>query len=219
MKRNSIGFFDRKGDWSIVERVFPHWAQAGTLCFVTWRVADSLPKAALARLDWEIAELLRGEGLDADRGWKQELTQRDSKTRARIQWKLFATRDRYLDQGRGECLLERPALSRIVEESLKTFDEERYFLTDMVIMPNHVHFIAAFEDEAALLKQNTDWKRFTARAINRSTGRGGEFWQVDQFDHLIRGPEQFEHYRGYIADNPKRAGLKPGQFRYYQKKL
>jgi hypothetical protein len=23
----------------------------------------------------------------------------------------------------------------------------------------------------------------------------GEFWQVEQFDHLVRSPEQFEHYR------------------------
>ena len=178
-----------------------------------------MPKAALARLDWEIAEFLRSEGLDAKGDWRRELLKRDDKTRGRIQWKLFATRDRFLDQGRGDCLLARPELSQIVEDSLRNFDEDRYFLTDAVIMPNHVHFIAAFKDEPALLKQNTEWKRFTARSINRSTGRRGEFWQLDQFDHLIRSPEQFEHYRRYIANNPKQANLRAGQFRHYQKEL
>ena len=144
MKRESIGFFDRKAEWSVVERGLPHWAQAGALCFITWRAADSLPRTALARLDWEIGELLRAEGLNGDGDWRRELAKRDKRTRNKIHWDLFATRDRFLDQGHGQCLLARPELSQIVEESLKKFDEERYFLTDAVIMPNHVHFIAAF---------------------------------------------------------------------------
>src|SRR3954462_11504146 len=31
----------------------------------------------------------------------------------------------------------------------------------------------------------------TAREINRLLNRVGEFWQVDQFDHLVRSEEQF----------------------------
>ena len=33
--------FDPKADYSIIERKLPHWAQAGTICFLTWRTADS----------------------------------------------------------------------------------------------------------------------------------------------------------------------------------
>lgn len=219
MKRDDIGFFDPQAEWLVVERGLPHWAQAGTLCFVTWRAADSLPEAVWARLDRKIAELLRGEGLDPDGDWKRQLANRDAKRRGRVQWALFDTRDRFLDQGHGACMLARPACSQIVENSLKKFDEDRYFLTDAVVMPNHVHFIAAFRDEAAFLKQNTEWKRYTARAINQHVGRSGEYWQVDQFDHLIRSPEQFDHYRRYVADNPKRAKLSAGCFRHYQKQL
>jgi hypothetical protein len=36
---------------------------------------------------------------------------------------------------------------------------------------------------------------------------------------LIRSPEQFEHYRRYIADNPKRAELSAGMYRHFQKEL
>lgn len=219
MKGEEIGFFDRQAEWSVVERALPHWAQAGALCFVTWRAADALPATVLARLDREISELLRGQGLDPTGDWKRDLGQRNAKQRGQIQWKLFATRDKFLDQGYGECLRAQPELSKIVENSLRIFDEDRYFLTDAVVMPNHVHFIAAFRDESTFLKQNTEWKRFSARAINKHVGRRGEYWQVDQFDHLVRSPHQFDHYRRYIADNPKQAKCSAEKFRHYQKEL
>lgn len=219
MKREDVGFFDRNEDWSVIERALPHWAQAGSLCFVTWRANDSLPASVLDRLDREITEVLRTAGLDREGDWRTSLASRHPAQRGRVQWKLFEVRDRYLDQGHGECLLERSELSGIVESSLRKFDEDQYFLTDSVVMPNHVHFIAAFAEEAAMMKQCTEWKRFMAREINKQAGRSGEFWQVDQFDHLIRSPEQFEHYRRYIADNPKRVGLRSCEYRHYQKEL
>jgi len=82
-----------------------------------------------------------------------------------------------------------------------------------------VHFLCAFGADPEMLKQCTTWKRYTSRQINRRSGRTGEFWQVDQFDHLIRSPEEFEHYRRYIAENPGKAGLKKGQYRHYRKRL
>ena len=219
MQRDDISFFDPASPCSIIQKRLPHWTQAGVLCFVTWRAADSLPQAVLARLDHQIAELLRSRGLDPAGDWKRQLSQRDSRQRGEVQWKLFATRDKFLDKGYGECLLARSDSSRLIEDSLKKFDGERYFLTDAVVMPNHLHFIAAFADEATFLKQCTDWKRYMARGINRLSGRSGSFWQVDQFDHLIRSLEQFEFYRKYIAENPIQAGLSAGMFRHYQKDL
>ena len=47
----------------------------------------------------------------------------------------------------------------------------------------------------------------------------GEFWQVEQFDHLVRSPEDFDKYRRYIADNPANAGLGEGCYRYFTKTL
>ena len=219
MKKDEIGFFDPKADFSILERALPHWSQAGTVCFVTWRLNDSLPVSVLERLDREIEETLASEGLDHHSDWKSDLAQRDVTARGRVQWKLFAIRDRFLDEGHGRCLLARKNFSKIVEASLKRFDEDRYFLTDAVIMPNHVHFLAAFANEASMLKQCAEWKRFTGRAINKPIGDEGKFWQVDQFDHLIRSPEQFEHYRRYIAENPIKAHLSKMQFRHFAKQL
>ncbi len=219
MEKSDITFFDPNADWTVVERGLPHWSQAGCVCFVTWRLNDSLPLEALEQVEREIAILLREEGFDPDGDWKQHLAQQPSKRRGQIQWKLFRTRDRFMDQGFGECYLADSRCAMVVLDSLKKFDMERYFLTDVVVMPNHMHFLCAFADEERFLKQCTEWKRFTGRQINQMLGRSGEFWQVDQFDHLIRSPEQFEHYRRYIANNPKEAKLPQDSYLYFQKQL
>lgn len=219
MEKSDITFFDPKADWTVVERGLPHWSQPGCVCFVTWRLGDSLPMEALERIDRELATLLRDEGFDPNGDWKQQLAQQTSKRRGEIQWKRFTIREKFLDQGFGACHLRDLRCSTIVLNSLRKFDMERYFLTDAIVMPNHAHFLCAFADEERFLKQCTEWKRYSGRQINRTLGRVGEFWQVDQFDHLIRSPEQFEHYRRYIAKNPVEARLPHGSYLHFQKQL
>jgi type I restriction enzyme R subunit len=219
MDKADISFFDPKADWTVIERGLPHWSQDGCVCFVTWRLNDSLPLSALDRIEREVRELLIDAGFSPQGNWKQELAKQTSRRRGEIQWKLFAVRDKYLDQGFGACYLTDPQCSSIVIDSLKKFDMEKYFLTDAVIMPNHAHFLCAFSDGERFLKQCTEWKRFTGRQINKTLGLSGEFWQVDQFDHLVRSPEQFEYYRRYIAENPQKAGLPRGAYAYFRKRL
>jgi REP element-mobilizing transposase RayT len=123
-----------------------------------------------------------------------------------------------LDVLHGACVLRRPALAEIVAKSLRHLDGDRYVLDDFVVMPNHVHLLAAFPTEEAQLAQCDSWKHYTAAQINRALGRRGRFWQQDGFDHLVRSVEQFEHFRRYIADNPLRAHLQPGEFIHYRAK-
>jgi putative transposase len=219
MLQSDIDFFDCKTDWLVFDRKLPHWIQAGAVCFVTWRLEDSLPLNVLNKLDVEIEDTLRNHDLNAKGNWKQEIRKRSTSQRGLIQWHLFAVRDRFLDAGCGKCLLSIPSCAQVVVDGLFKFDEDRYFLTDLVVMPNHVHFIAAFQNEECFLKQCADWKRYMARQINQIVGRIGKFWQVDQFDHLIRSFEQFEHYRRYIRDNPTKANLASDRFKHVQKQL
>jgi putative transposase len=212
-----LQFFDATQDFTVAWKTLPHWAQSGTLTFITWRTADSLPAAAELRMTRERAELLRILTPAANTNWQHTLSKLSPKERAQTQWKLFGILDRELDHNFGECLLARPECSQIVLDSLLHFDDDRYVLTDAVVMPNHVHILVAFRDEDALLAQCESWKRFTARQIQQTLNRRGEFWQVEQFDHLVRGPEQFEYFRRYIADNPNKAKLKPGGYRRYSK--
>ncbi|MFO0789771.1 MAG: transposase [Pirellulales bacterium] len=212
-------FFDPKQDHTVVWKRLPHWAQAGTLCFITWRTADSLPVDVRRRLADERAKVLSDVGLNVAGDWRRELTKLPVQERDSVQWKLFAAWDGELDRAAGECVLKRPELSLIVANSLLHFDGQRHELTDFVVMPNHVHLLVAFHEEEMLAKQCASWKRFTSRDIHQALARHGEFWQVDQFDHLVRSEEEFLHYRQYIADNPIKAGLAVEFYRHYRKQL
>jgi type I restriction enzyme R subunit len=108
-------------------------------------------------------------------------------------------------------------LAKVVSECLRRYEEIRYVLTDFVVMPNHVHLLAAFPDEETQLRQCANWKRYTARTINAAIRGRGEFWQVESFDHLVRSLEHFEHYRRYIADNGPRIGLPPHEYLHFSK--
>jgi len=219
MKREDVRFFDPRDEYSVAERVLPHWVQGGTLCFITWRLADSLPRPVLQRLDQDVAATLSASGLSPEGDWKTQLHRLPPAERARIHWKLFLTRDKYLDAGCGRCLLAKREHAEEVVRSLRRFDEERYFLTDLIVMPNHVHFLAAFADADQMLAQCTAWKRYLGRKINAAEHLRGPFWQKDQFDHLVRGEEEFDRYRRYIEENPRSAGLKEGEYLHYRKEL
>lgn len=218
-EKNELRYFDPKQDYSVAWKTLPHWAQAGTLCFITWRTADSLPQAAQERITAERRETLLQAGLNPHGDWKSQLAALSPRVRGQIQWKLFRVWDVQLDKGAGECHLANPAVSLIVADSLRHFDGDRYLLTDFIVMPNHVHVLVAFRDEDLLLTQCTFWKRYTSRQINALLGLQGDFWQPEQFDHLVRSPEQFAHYRRYIAENPQKANLPSTAYRHYSKPL
>jgi len=212
--------FDPKRDHVVVRRRLPHWAQAGTLCFITWRTWDSMPKHVLAGWLSERQGWLRRHGIEPHRpNWRALLRQLPRRRQAEFLRTFGGRWQEELDACHGSCVLRRPEVASIVAESLRHFDNERYRLTDFVVMPSHVHVLVAFPDEEGMLKQCRLWKQFTATRINRGLDRRGRFWQQDGFDHLVRSEAQLEHFRQYIAENPGMAGLGPGQFVHYSRPL
>jgi len=85
---------------------------------------------------------------------------------------------------------------------------------DFVIMPTHVHLLAAFPTAEAMKAQCDSWLHYTANQINKAIGEKGKFWQQEPFDHLVRSLAQYEYLRHYIADNPRKANLKTGEYLY-----
>jgi type I restriction enzyme R subunit len=211
-------FFDPHAEYALTERRLPHWAQAGTVCFLTWRTWDSMPRQVLESWLAERDTWLVKHGVDP-RGvnWKDQLVRLPLPLQKEFHGKISARWERCLDECHGSCLLRRPELAGVVAQSLRHFDGDRYVLFDFVVMPNHVHVLVAFPDPEQMLKQCDSWKHFTAVHINRAVGRRGRFWEVDGFDHLVRSPEQFEHLRKYIAEHPARANLRPGEFLHYSR--
>jgi putative transposase len=156
----------------------------------------------------ERAEFLKRHGIDIHHpDWREGFEKLPQVVQSSFHEFISDRWQAQLDQCYGQCVLARQELADIVANSLLYFDNDRYLLTDYVVMPNHVHIIAAFPSEDAMLEQCESWKHFTATKINRILGRKGRFWQQDGFDHLVRSLEQFDYLRRYIADNPKRAGI------------
>jgi len=209
-------FFDPNDRIAIVERRLPHWSQAGTICFVTWRTHDSIPKAVLEQWLADRDQWLRDHGIKPSAAdWKMRLARLNPSLVAEFHRAFTERWQDTLDACHGECVLRRPELAEIVSSSLLHFDGDRYEMLDFVVMPNHVHLLATFPDEAAMLTRCKSWKHFTATQINRRLRSSGRFWQQDAFDHLVRHETQLGRLRQYVAENPGKAGLKPWEYVHY----
>jgi REP element-mobilizing transposase RayT len=147
--------------------------------FITFRLADSLPKAIFD-------ELTAAASGSADLRQKIETA---------------------VDGGHGSCTLRDPIIAAIVEDALRHFDSERYKLLAWVIMPNHVHVLAEQIAGYPLGDIIHAWKSFTAKQANKQLGRSGAFWEADYFDRFIRDQAHFDVAVHYIHQNPVKAGL------------
>ena len=220
MSKFDLQVFDPHQEVSITERKLPHWSQAGTISFITWRTWDSIPNHVLEEWLQERAKFLQKCGIDPTaEDWAVQLQRQPAEVQQAFHKTLSDRWHENLDRCHGQCVLRQTEIGAIVASSLKYFDGDRYELTDFVVMPNHVHLLVAFPTDDALLKQCESWKHFTATQINRHLGRKGRFWQQDGFDHLVRSPEQFFSLRKYIAENPQKAKLRMGEFIHYSKVL
>jgi REP element-mobilizing transposase RayT len=205
-------FFDRKADYIVSEGNLPHWYQPGVTYFITFRTSDSIPQGLLRAWHTRRQDWLRRHRIDpANPQWKAQLQEHPDWEQEyhRLFSKEFMA---YLDRGYGECVLRQPQLAKLVADTLRHFDGDRYHLGDLVIMPNHVHLLCCFLGGTDLEAQCTSWKQFSGTAIHRTLGRRGRFWQVESFDHLVRGPEAFKQFQTYIADNPKKTRLREGEY-------
>lgn len=213
-----VQFFDPQDETTITERRLPHWSQAGTVCFLTWRTHDSLPSIILDTWFNERAAWLLQRGINpTDADWRSALSKLGNKLVRQFMDAFWNRWHDALDESYGGCVLKEQQIAAEVAKSLHHLDGQRYILYDFVVMPNHVHILAAFLHQDAMLAQCESWKHFTAREINKRLGRKGRFWQQDSFDHLVRSEEQFQFLRRYIAENPKRAKLRDGESLHFSK--
>ncbi len=193
--------FDPQAPVVKIARHLPHWKQAGCTYFVTFRLADSIPQEKLIQWKGELREWLMRNPEPRTAKQDEEFAE------------LFAERfHAWLDSGLGECWLEKPELSAIVEKALRFFDGERYWLGHFVIMPNHVHATVRPLGEYDLSSILHSWKSFTAKEINSALGRHGQVWQDESFDCIVRNESQMQQFSRYIQDNPGKANLREGSF-------
>ena len=127
--------------------------------------------------------------------------------------------DLIMDRGHGSCVLRKPDIRAILEESFRNFDGIRYEMHSWVIMPNHVHILLSMKEGMKLEKVVATWKNYTATRINRVLGLQGQFWQKDYFDRMIRDWEHFSRVARYIRKNPVKAKIRQGEYLLYEDEI
>jgi REP element-mobilizing transposase RayT len=175
----------------------PHWDVDEGLYFVTFRLADSLPRHVYQRIRDETRAFERATSCG-----KPTAIERD-----KIRRFLFARVDEQLDAGFGACWMRRPKIADLVADSLKFFDARRYQLLAWCVMPNHVHVVLELNAGETLDRICHSWKSYTAREANRILDRDGRFWEREYFDRLIRSSRDLENTVAYVLNNPAKAGL------------
>ena len=207
--------FDKDAELLIGTHFRPHWSQAGVVSFITFRTQDSFPRDVILRWERQKQEWLQRRGLEGH--WADVVPTLEKDVQGQFKKEFNRCREDFLDTCHGSCVLRRPELATIVADSLLYFDSDRYCMGDFVVMPNHVHLLAAFATAEMMKKQCDSWLHYTAFRINQELGKKGKFWQQEPFDHLVRSLEQYDYLRKYIADNPKKAELKTGEY-YYRRR-
>jgi len=201
-------FFNPYEEIRVTEHYLPHWQQPGAAYFLTFRLADSLPRELLKewereRSDWWIEHpppLAAEDEMEYHRRFSHRI-------------------DQWLDAGYGSCLLRETSFREVVEQALAYFSGQRYDPLAWVIMPNHVHVCCVLHPDWLLEKVLFTWKRHTAGAINRLLGKDGPFWMHDYFDRLIRDGNHLRNVIRYIRRNPLKACLKEGDYSLWEGEL
>jgi putative DNA methylase len=162
----------------------PHFDAGEVFQSITFRLHDSMPQALLDK-------------------WKHELASESEEWEDKLRYRIEA----YLDRGIGECYLADKRIAGLIQSALTYFDSQRYRLSAWVVMPNHVHLLAAPCIGHSLSNIMHSLKSYTAQEANKMLNRRGNFWFEDYFDRYIRNAKHFENAINYIESNPVRAGL------------
>ncbi|MCL1856210.1 MAG: hypothetical protein FWF84_01005, partial [Kiritimatiellaeota bacterium] len=110
------------------QRNLPHWATERAIYWVTYRLADAIPKAKLDAWRHEFE------------AWAKQCPQPwDDATWAQYNERFGEPFEKWLDAGVGSCALAREDVREEARRSLSHFDGTRLTLHAAVIMPTHIH--------------------------------------------------------------------------------
>ncbi|MCM8784840.1 MAG: transposase [Candidatus Omnitrophica bacterium] len=191
--------------FKITSRNLPHWQKSDAIYWVTFRLADSLPKEKLNQWKEEYENWLKSN----PKPWsKKQYEEYNEKFLKRI--------ENWLDNGYGSCILAKEEILNILKECLFKFDNQRYKIHAAVIMPNHVHLLIEPFPEYTLSDILKGIKGASANAINKKMGTTGKnVWMEESYDHIVRSEKEYYHFLNYIIDNPQKANLSEDKYYLY----
>jgi len=206
-------------DSRMYRRKMPHWRVKGSVYFVTFRLADSIPRAILEGWRGERERWLASHGLTADLSSEEKDKRYEAIPEAvRKAFEREEARRLFLelDRGHGACHLRRPEVARVVADALRFHDGSRLVCGDFVVMPNHIHWLLQPCGEEELETLLGSVKRFSSRHINQHLGRNGPLWQRESYDHIVRSSDELTRIRTYIMNNGAKARLREHEYLYYE---
>jgi putative transposase len=104
----------------------------------------------------------------------------------------------------------RPDVGNDILDSIRKYqDEEKWYCSIALLMPDHLHMIVSMGDGHDLSKTFGAWKRWLKMKHSLK-------WQRNFFEHRLQDDESEYEKRCYIMNNPVRAGLanKQGDWRW-----
>ena len=114
----------------------------------------------------------------------------------------FITASAYMKQN----LLQSERMANLFLELLCSYrKQQKYFLHEFVVMPNHFHLlvtpIVTLERAMQFIKGGFSFQ------VKKKFAITAEIWQTSFYDHRVRDWEEYERFRTYIHDNPVRRGM------------
>lgn len=183
----------------------PHLS--GSLVFVTFRLADSLPMSAMN----EIKVFERYWQMKSDRGeWTADMADEYRQKRAALENDL-------LDKALGSCILKDESVRQQLVDVIMHFDKVRYLVHTFVIMPNHVHLLLEPFEGWRIQDIMHSIKSYSTKVINRMLGRSDVLWEREYFDRRIRDSRHYGAVVRYIEGNPRHCAK--GEYSYYRRGL
>lgn len=186
-------------------RNLPHLQPLGGTFFVTYNLAEAIPKRILDkwRHEYEIQKKLIIQ--------TSAQVEKDLDT---LHKRNFVERDKFLDLSKeANTDLNNQELVQIVVDSINFWDGKKIDLICYCLMSNQVHLVFRLLDKT---ETNTpkyleeimhSIKQFSAKKCNAILNRKGDFWQHESYDRLIRNDEELFRILLYVINNPVKAGL------------
>jgi REP element-mobilizing transposase RayT len=193
--------FDEQRPVTVYHRNLPHWRQDGATYFVTFCLADALPREKLRQLqamreDW----CRKRTPASGEADWLEYAKQ------------TFRNAEKWMDRGYGRCSFRDPFNAAELSRAILHFHEARYEVGCFAILGNHCHLTMRPFQSVKLEKELGSIKSRTARFVNQQAEQSGPVWQQECYDRIIRDEEHLWRVVQYIGANPRKAGLKPDEW-------